>query len=39
MSKWEKDYAEIQGQMIVEENVTFTALINSIRQIADRINS
>lgn len=39
MPEWEKDYAEIQGQMIAGESPSFATLIEEIRQILDRINS
>ncbi|MDR1584175.1 MAG: nucleotidyl transferase AbiEii/AbiGii toxin family protein [Prevotellaceae bacterium] len=37
--EWEKDYAEIQGQMIVGESVSFRELIDFIKALAKRINT
>jgi predicted nucleotidyltransferase component of viral defense system len=39
MSEWERDYAEIQGQMIVGENIGFEIIISLMQQITDRINT
>jgi hypothetical protein len=38
MLEWERDYAEIQGQMIVGENVKFEELIQEIKRILVIIN-
>jgi hypothetical protein len=38
MSKWERDYADIQGQMIVKNNVKFEELIMEIESIMLKIN-
>jgi hypothetical protein len=38
MQEWKKDYAEIQGQMIVGEYVVFERLIETVKQITERIN-
>jgi hypothetical protein len=38
MPEWERDYAEIKGQMIVEENVGFEKVINEIKNIIKKIN-
>ncbi|GHT69905.1 nucleotidyltransferase [Bacteroidia bacterium] len=38
MSEWERDYAEIQEQMIVGKSVSFGELIEEIRQIIVKIN-
>jgi predicted nucleotidyltransferase component of viral defense system len=39
MPEWERDYAGIQGQMIVGESVGFEELIKVIRRIRDKINA
>ena len=39
MPEWERDYAEIQGQMIVEENISFQKIMNVIQQITNAINA
>jgi hypothetical protein len=39
MSEWERDYANIQGQMIVGENVSFHQMMEVIQQIIYRINN
>ncbi|GHU57451.1 nucleotidyltransferase [Bacteroidia bacterium] len=38
MPEWERDYAEIQGQMIVGESVSFVEIINEVKRITDKIN-
>jgi hypothetical protein len=38
MPEWEKDYAEIQEQMIAEETVSFKQIINTVKQVTDIIN-
>jgi hypothetical protein len=38
MLEWKKDYAEIQGQMIVEENIEFDKLMEKITSIIDLLN-
>ncbi|GHT69781.1 nucleotidyltransferase [Bacteroidia bacterium] len=38
MSEWERDYAEIQGQMIVDENILFQQVLEKIMQITGKIN-
>ncbi|GHV21072.1 nucleotidyltransferase [Bacteroidia bacterium] len=38
MPEWERDYAEIQGQMIVGADVRFKKILDSIEIIAKRIN-
>ncbi|MDR3133785.1 MAG: nucleotidyl transferase AbiEii/AbiGii toxin family protein [Prevotellaceae bacterium] len=38
MPEWEKDYAEIQGQMIVEERTGFDKLMEEITSIIDLLN-
>ncbi|GHT88253.1 nucleotidyltransferase [Bacteroidia bacterium] len=38
MPEWERDYAEIQGQMIVRADVGFKKILDSIEIIAKRIN-
>ncbi|MDR3366877.1 MAG: nucleotidyl transferase AbiEii/AbiGii toxin family protein [Prevotellaceae bacterium] len=38
MPEWERDYAEIQGQMIAGERVKFEELIKEIKWIMDKIN-
>jgi hypothetical protein len=38
MPIWERDYAEIQGQMIAGESVPFEEVMKEIRRIADRLN-
>jgi hypothetical protein len=39
MTEWEKDYVELQGQMIVGENIKFKELIKKTVSIIDRINN
>jgi len=36
MPEWERDYSELQGQMIVSENVTFETLIKTMQDIIDK---
>ena len=38
MPEWEKDYVEIQGQMIAGETISFDRLIQELRRIVDAIN-
>jgi hypothetical protein len=38
MPEWEKDYAELQGQMIVDESVGFDKLMGKITSIVGMIN-
>jgi predicted nucleotidyltransferase component of viral defense system len=38
MPEWERDYREIQGQMLVGENVEFKRLLNDMERIMKRIN-
>jgi hypothetical protein len=38
MPEWERDYVEIQGQMIVRADVGFKKILDSIEIIAKRIN-
>ena len=38
MPEWERDYAEIKEQMIVEENVHFEQIIETIKKITKDIN-
>jgi hypothetical protein len=38
MPEWERDYAEIQGPIIVGENVDFEKIINEIKHICGIIN-
>jgi hypothetical protein len=38
MPEWERDYAEIQGQMIVGESVSFEKLMEELKQIIAKIN-
>ena len=39
MPEWERDYAEIQGQMIVGEDVGFETIMREIKQITNTINT
>jgi hypothetical protein len=39
MPVWERDYGEIQGQMIVGENVSFGKLIEEVKLILHKINN
>jgi len=39
MPEWERDYTEIQGQMIVEENISFQKIMNVIQKITNAINA
>jgi hypothetical protein len=39
MPEWERDYAEIQRQMIVGESVKFGEVMRVIQQIIYRINN
>jgi predicted nucleotidyltransferase component of viral defense system len=38
MPEWERDYKEIQGQMIVEEAVEFEKMVSEIKRISNVIN-
>jgi len=38
MPEWERDYSEVQGQMIVEENIGFEKIMNEIKNISSLIN-
>ncbi|GAP71459.1 nucleotidyl transferase AbiEii/AbiGii toxin family protein [Candidatus Symbiothrix dinenymphae] len=38
MSEWERDYADIQGQMIAGESVAFADVMAEIQRVVDRIN-
>ena len=38
MPEWERDYAEVQGQMIAEESVSFDKLMQELRRIVEIIN-
>jgi hypothetical protein len=38
MTAWERDYMEIQGQMIVGESVSFGKLMEKIKLIVEKIN-
>jgi len=39
MSEWERDYTEVQGQMIAGESVSFDKLIKTMQDIIDKISS
>ena len=39
LPEWEKDYAELQGQMLAGEAVSFTTLIKELHRIVEAINS
>jgi hypothetical protein len=38
MSEWEKDYTEIQEQMIADEGVSFADMMREVKRIVDAIN-
>ena len=38
MPEWERDYSEVQGQMIVEENIGFEEIMDEIKNISRLIN-
>jgi hypothetical protein len=38
MPEWERDYAEIQGQMIVYDSIEFKKIINEIKHICNIVN-
>jgi hypothetical protein len=38
MPEWEKDYTELQGQMIAGESISFKQIMDKIKQIVDKIN-
>jgi hypothetical protein len=38
MPEWERDYAEIQGQMIVGDSIDFEKIMNKVKNICDTIN-
>jgi hypothetical protein len=38
MPEWERDYAEIQGQMIVSDDISFDKIMNAAKNICDKIN-
>jgi hypothetical protein len=38
MPEWERDYAEIQGQMIVGDSIDFETIMNKVKDIGDTIN-
>jgi len=38
MPEWERDYTEVQGQMIAGEGVKFETAINEIKRICEKIN-
>jgi hypothetical protein len=38
MLEWERDYAAIHEQMIVEDDVTFEMLLNTLKRICEKIN-
>jgi len=39
LPEWERDYAEVRRQMIVDENVVFETLMKTIQEIVDKIAS
>jgi len=38
LPEWERDYAEMQGQMITGESISFDSLMEELRQIIDKFN-
>ena len=38
MSEWERDYAEVQGQMIAGESVEFETVMNEVKRVCEKIN-
>ena len=38
MPEWERDYAELQGQMIAGENVRFETVMNEAKRVCNKIN-
>jgi hypothetical protein len=39
MPAWERDYADIRGQMIAGESISFRALMEEVKQIAEKLNA
>ena len=39
MPEWERDYAELQGQMIVGEDVEFETLMKTVQETVGRISA
>ncbi|GHT25128.1 nucleotidyltransferase [Bacteroidia bacterium] len=38
MAEWERDYEELQGQMFAGDSVPFGVVLDTVRQIGDRMN-
>ncbi|MDR2556177.1 MAG: nucleotidyl transferase AbiEii/AbiGii toxin family protein [Bacteroidales bacterium] len=38
MSEWERDYAEVQGQMIAGDSISFEKLLQELRRVTEIIN-
>ena len=38
MSGWERDYLEVQGQMIAGENIKFETVLSEVKKICEKIN-
>ena len=38
MSEWERDYLELQGQMIAGENTKFETVLNEVKRVCEKIN-
>ena len=38
MQEWERDYAELQGQMIAGESIGFETIMNEVKRVCERIN-